>query len=136
MHTIDCTSHNWLAYQLCNEALRRHLHLITGRVVDLGCGTAPFKIDILVLANEYIGVDWPNSLHSGAHVDIECDLCGPFPFPDGFADTVISTEVLEHIPTPSAFLSEAARILKSGGVLFLTVPFQWHVHEAPHDYYR
>ena len=28
------------------------------------------------------------------------------------------------------------RVLDQGGTLFLTVPFQWRVHEAPHDYYR
>jgi len=32
-------------------------------------------------------------------------------------------------------LSECYRILKRGGGLFITVPFMWHVHEAPHDYY-
>jgi len=26
--------------------------------------------------------------------------------------------------------------LRSGGLLLLTVPFQWHVHEAPYDFYR
>ena len=34
---------------------------------------------------------------------------------------------------PAAFLAEAARVLKPGGVLFLTVPFLWPLHESPCD---
>jgi SAM-dependent methyltransferase len=33
-------------------------------------------------------------------------------------------------------LREAFRILRPGGFIFIGVPFQWEVHEAPHDYYR
>jgi predicted TPR repeat methyltransferase len=35
----------------------------SGRVIDLGCGIAPYKEDILKVADEYIGVDWKSSLH-------------------------------------------------------------------------
>ncbi|MCX7161725.1 MAG: hypothetical protein NT083_01560 [Rhodocyclales bacterium] len=33
-------------------------------------------------------------------------------------------------------LNEAFRILKHGGGIVLQVPWQWRIHEAPHDYYR
>ena len=33
-------------------------------------------------------------------------------------------------------LNEAFRILKPGGAIVLQVPWQWRVHEAPHDYFR
>jgi len=33
-------------------------------------------------------------------------------------------------------VSEAYRILKPGGALVLQVPWQWWIHEAPHDYFR
>jgi len=110
--------------------------LIKGRVVDLGCGTAPYKSDILKVANEYIGVDWENGLHNQFNVDVFSDLTKPLPFPQAYADTVVSFQVMEHLPEPGFFLKECYRILKCGGVIILTVPFMWHVHEAPHDYYR
>jgi hypothetical protein len=33
-------------------------------------------------------------------------------------------------------LAECRRILKPGSAFYIEVPFQWHVHEAPFDYYR
>lgn len=107
-----------------------------GRVVDLGCGNAPYKADILKVAREYIGVDWKQSFHDQSHVDVFCDLSGKLSLEDDYADTVVSFAVMEHVPEPSLFLSECHRILRPGGSLFITVPFMWHVHEAPHDYYR
>lgn len=107
-----------------------------GRVIDLGCGTAPYKADILRSADEYVGVDWGNSLHDGSNIDIIADLTKVLPFSDNDADTVVSFQVLEHLPEPEFFLSECYRILRDGGQIFLTVPFMWHVHEQPYDYFR
>ncbi len=37
-------------------------------------------------------------------------------------DYIVAGEVLEHLPNPGLFLAEAARCLKPGGALFVTVP--------------
>ena len=136
MNRLIYTHNNWLAYKINNESFKRHMHLIKGRVVDLGCGTAPYKDDILSIADEYIGVDWEKSTHDLSNVDIIADLCEKLPLEDEYADTVVSFQVMEHLPEPGFFLSECRRILKKEGVLFLTVPFLWHLHEDPRDYYR
>jgi len=136
MNIVWWRAHNWLAHKINNESLEEHLHLFKGRVVDLGCGTAPYKTDILTVADEYIGVDWKNSFHDQCNVDIFASLTEPLPIEDEFADIVSSFQVMEHLPESSDFLSECFRIFKPGGNLFLTIPFMWHVHEAPHDYYR
>ena len=136
MKIVWWQAHNWLVHKMNNVSLEENLHLFKGRVVDLGCGTAPYKADILKVADEYIGVDWKNSFHDQSNVDIFASLTEPLPIEENFADTVSSFQVMEHLPEPSDFLSECFRILKPGGNFFLTVPFMWHVHEAPHDYYR
>jgi SAM-dependent methyltransferase len=128
------------------ELYNRRIHAINariaarlpykGRVIDLGCGSAPYKRTILQVADEYIGVDWDHNRHDRSAVDVTADLMQPLPFPDHHADTVVAFQVLEHLPEPGRFLAECHRILVPGGRLFLTVPFMWHVHEAPHDYYR
>jgi SAM-dependent methyltransferase len=46
------------------------------------------------------------------------------------------TDVLEHLEEPSDAIAEAKRILKPGGFAIYTVPFFWHLHEAPRDFYR
>jgi SAM-dependent methyltransferase len=59
-----------------------------------------------------------------------------FPFPDYTFDHLYLTEVLEHIYDLVPFLSECRRVLRPGGSLFLSVPFQARYHYIPHDYWR
>lgn len=44
------------------------------------------------------------------------------PHPDGAFDTVISCETIEHVPDPVRAVREFARVLRSGGRLYLTTP--------------
>ena len=47
----------------------------------------------------------------------------PFPYPDGWFDTVLCCELIEHLPTdPMHLMMEINRILKPGGHLVLTTP--------------
>jgi SAM-dependent methyltransferase len=46
------------------------------------------------------------------------------PFRGASFDAVIAAEVLEHIPELDAALSEAARVLKPGGRIVVTVPYR------------
>lgn len=136
MHKINLLSHNWLVLKINNASLLDHVHLMRGCVIDLGCGEAPYKEEIEEIADQYIAVDWPASRHDASRVDVFTDISKSLPFRDSAADTVVAFQVLEHIPEPELFLAECFRILRSGGTLFLTTPFMWHVHEAPDDYYR
>ena len=126
--------HNFLIHRI-NRQIAKSLPY-SGRVVDLGCGTAPYKDHILSVADEYIGVDWESSYHDTSQVDIFADLAQKLPIEDNFADTLTAFQVMEHLPEPVFFLSECYRILRPNGQLFITVPFMWQVHEAPQDYYR
>jgi SAM-dependent methyltransferase len=58
------------------------------------------------------------------------------PMPDGCADCVICTEVLEHLPNATACVEEAYRLLKPTGVLLASVPFLYPVHADPFDFQR
>lgn len=136
MKPLNYLSHNWLALKINNRIVLAKLPIMRGRVVDLGCGTAPYKAEILRRADEYIGVDWRDGFHDQRNVDLFANLAEVLPIESDFADTVTAFEVMEHLPEPGLFLSECRRILRPSGSLILTVPFNWHVHEAPHDYYR
>ena len=108
----------------------------TGRLADLGCGKAPLYGMYRDKASAVVCVDWPGSLHGALHVDTFADLNAPLALDADSYDTIIATDVIEHLHTPEALFASAARALKSGGKLIVGVPFLYWVHEAPHDFHR
>jgi SAM-dependent methyltransferase len=128
-------SHNWLIKRLINSRVRTRLPALSGIVLDLGCGVRPFEQDIRIYAADYYGIDWSQSLH-GLYPDVIANLNHSLPIADGTIDHIVSFEVLEHLSEPTMMLAEAHRVLRTGGEITLSTPFQWWVHEAPWDYYR
>jgi SAM-dependent methyltransferase len=86
--------------------------------------------------NEIICTDWLNSLHNISFVDFVIDLNEPFPVKKNLFDTILLTDVLEHVKNPDNVWKEMSRILKPGGKIILTVPFFHLLHEEPYDYFR
>jgi len=105
-------------------------------LLDLGCGGVPFYAVYREYVSEIVCVDWSNSLHGNDHLDAQCDLTKDLPFADASFDSILLSDVLEHIPTPERLWREMARLLKPGGKLLLNVPFVYPLHEEPYDYYR
>jgi ubiquinone/menaquinone biosynthesis C-methylase UbiE len=103
-------------------------------VLDIGAGQAPYRE--LFEHCRYLTSDWEQSLHERA---AEAGMVAPadsLALADGSVDAVLMTQVLEHLPEPAAALREAARVLRRGGGIFLTVPFAWELHELPYDFWR
>jgi SAM-dependent methyltransferase len=122
-----------LAVAAYQDVIEKHA---TGRLADLGCGNVPLYGIYKNRVTGTLCVDWPESRHEAAHVDIFADLNSPLDLePDSF-DTVLATDVLEHLNSPKTFFASTARILRPGGKIIIGVPFLYWIHEAPHDYYR
>jgi SAM-dependent methyltransferase len=108
----------------------------TGVLADIGCGKAPYFGMYRDLVTKSIGVDWGSSLHVSDQVDIICDLNKGIALPNDTADTVLCTDVIEHLFEPARIWGEIARILIPGGKAIIGVPFLYWIHEAPFDYHR
>jgi SAM-dependent methyltransferase len=116
------------------EGLQEFLPRLCGAVLDVGCGSQPYRE--LIPAERYVGmeVDTPRTRASFA-ADVYYDGA-TFPLPDADYDGVLCSQVFEHVFHPARFLAEVHRVLKPGGWLVLTVPFVWDEHEQPHDFAR
>ncbi|MES2937387.1 MAG: class I SAM-dependent methyltransferase [Pseudomonadota bacterium] len=116
------------------QAIRQLAPRLGGTLLDVGCGTAPYRR--LFTVQKYIGleIDTPEARARQA-ADAYYDGA-TFPFPDASMDAVFCSQVLEHVFTPERFAAEIARVLRPGGRLLLTVPFVWDEHEQPRDYAR
>ncbi len=102
---------------------------LQGRVLDIGCGDMVDQIEFIP-GNEYIGVDIERTKYTSILGDIH-----KLPFKSESFDSCICNAVLEHVREPRTALSECNRVLKSGGVMWISVPFLQHIH-ANHDYRR
>jgi ubiquinone/menaquinone biosynthesis C-methylase UbiE len=108
---------------------------LKGRLLDFGCGSKPYKD--LVNVEEHIGVDIEVSGHPHEHEQIDAYYDGKtIPFDDNHFDSVLSSEVLEHVFNLEQILSELYRVMKPGGHMLITLPFVWDEHEIPYDFAR
>jgi SAM-dependent methyltransferase len=108
---------------------------LRGIVLDVGSGDRQLEKH-LPAGTRYIGLDYPPSgTRYRALPHVWADAM-QLPIRAGSVDGVALFEVLEHLPAPGLALQEAARVLRSGGVVVLTVPFLYPIHDAPFDFSR
>jgi SAM-dependent methyltransferase len=125
-------------FHIARAGLLRNIRLlgsaVTGRTLDVGCGTKPYER--FFRSTEYIGLEIETTINrERKKADVFYDG-GAFPFGNGEFDSLVTNQVFEHVFNPPEFLAEVNRVLKPGGTLLLTVPFVWDEHEQPHDFAR
>ncbi|MET0595026.1 MAG: class I SAM-dependent methyltransferase [Polyangiaceae bacterium] len=112
-----------------------------GRLLDVGCGEKPYERIFRPYVDSYIGIEYSETFGqtSASSKPGKADFVYDgkvLPFEDKSFDTVLSIQVLEHTPSPQRLIQEMARVLQDDGVLLLSAPFCFRLHEEPHDYYR
>lgn len=114
----------------------RSIDLARGRILDVGAGDRWIQAHLSQDVH-YVALDYPTTGRDmyGAKPDVFADAAH-LPFDDGVFDAVICLEVLEHVRAPQLVLDEIARVLRPGGVVWLSMPFLYPIHDAPHDYQR
>lgn len=109
---------------------------ISGICLDIGSGNSPYKKYLNV--DEYISVDNKETQATSYQKnqnEVNADA-KDLPFSDKYADSVLLNQVLEHVDDYDAVLSEIHRVLKDDGKFILSVPFIYHIHGEPNDYFR
>lgn len=116
------------------DCMRRRLRK-SDAVYDVGCGTKPFAGFLSGIAGSHVGIDMAGGFYGESAVDI-IGVADSIPVRNGVADAVLSSQVIEHLPDPEEALGEARRILKPGGLLFISFPMLFPLHAAPYDFFR
>lgn len=102
-----------------------------GDVFDYGCGGAPYE-PLFARCRSYVKAD----VVPGPRVDRLLGSDGLTQEADASYDWVFSTQVLEHVPDPAAYLAECRRLLRPGGQLLLSTHGLFPEHGCPYDFQR
>lgn len=100
-------------------------------VLAIGAGHDPYRKNF-TKAEFYVALD---VIDFPGITNVVADAVA-LPFDDNAFDCVVAIEVMEHIEAPTKFIDEAYRALSPGGTLLLSVPFAFHQHGDPSDYWR
>jgi SAM-dependent methyltransferase len=123
---------------IVRELPRAIEHLVAGleldqsaRVLDYGCADLPYRH--LFGDADYVAADLPGNPRAEVEIssDGRLDALGEESF-----DVVLSTQVLEHVSDPRAYLSECHRVLRPEGRLLLSTHGLMVYHPDPVDYWR
>lgn len=129
--SIPITDKNYHMNKFVHSHIEQFAESVKGDLLDIGCGEKPHE-DWFDHVDNYVGIDIDKT-------NTDADVCGTatnLPFQDDSFDMIISTQVLEHLPDPSAFFDEVNRVLRSDGRGFITTNQMYPLHEEPNDYYR
>lgn len=128
--------HRYVTYRRLwlDAAMARFSPQMRGVVIDLG-GKRSEKRGTF-LPPQYQADMWLYiNLDLQTNPDLFADVTKA-PLKTQIADSIICTEVLEHLPAPQACVDEMHRLLRDGGQVFASVPFFYPVHADPHDFQR
>ena len=122
--------HYYFLIRDIKDALKKYAH---GNFLDLGCGNKPYESLYKPLTEKQTGCDVIQSDKN--RVDVIC-LATALAFENSCFDSILCTQVLEHVYDHHTMIKEIHRVLKPGGHIMLTVPFVWELHEEPYDFFR
>ena len=103
---------------------------VNGEVLDVGAGGND-RYSSLFKYTKYIKMD----VAKGENVDV-VGSAEAIPFPESSFDSVVCTQVFEHLARPHICAQEIYRVLKKDGFALVTVPQMNELHEEPYDFFR
>jgi len=101
-------------------------------VLDVGAGPAEFARAFTAAGARYVPLDRDPSVPSVRRGGLVADA-GCLPLADRSVDVVFSSNLLEHVVTPEAVADEMVRVVRPGGLVFLSYTnwlSPWGGHET------
>jgi SAM-dependent methyltransferase len=109
---------------------------LPGPILEIGSYQVPGQEEItnlrsLFAGKPYVGVD----VRPGLGVDLVANV-EALPYADASVGTVIAMSTFEHVPHFWRGFAEIERVLRPDGVFVVSIPFHFHIHNYPGDYWR
>ena len=125
-----------LIQRMWKKSMAKNVWRITegdySRVLDIGCGSSR----IITHFNNAVGIDIDKNKIEymkkiNKNIEFEVMDCCNMEFGDKSFDTIICTEVIEHLEKPEKLLSEISRIVRNNGIVLIATPdtskIQWRI---------
>lgn len=95
--------------------------------LEVGCGLGYFSEKAFKMGAKVTGIDVGGKLVQKTKQRVPKGnffvvSASKLPFKDNVFDTVLSTEVIEHVDMQQKAISEMCRVLRKGGILVITTP--------------
>ena len=124
----DATEPGIVALHLKRYELARE-HCRDRDVLDAGCGVGYGSAYLGEVARSVVGIDideeaiaYATRRYGGQNVAFRVGDMERLDLPDASLDVVTAFETIEHLRAPERFVSEAGRVLRTGGVLVASTP--------------
>jgi SAM-dependent methyltransferase len=124
-------------FNTLHRHMRKFVPGVSGKVVDVGCGQGPFKHLVRPDKAKYIGLDFTGANAFGYNNPEVVYFDGKnIPFDTDSIDSVVCTEVLEHVEDAQVLVDEMYRVLKPGNRAVISIPWSARYHYIPFDFHR
>ena len=128
------------SYYIFNIQLNIYVDIIkkyaSGNLLDCGCGKVPYYQVYKEQVDNITCTDWEKTYNKSSSIDVHSDLNEKLNVDSDAYNTVLLTDVINHIHQPKILMKEISRVLQKNGKLVLATPFYYWINEAPYDYHR
>jgi len=130
-----------------NPRLQNLKHYVAGdftnaTILDLGSGMGGLLVRLLQEGLHAIGLDYCfdycgitklRGMRYGVHTPVINAQAESIPLNDQSVDVILCYEVIEHVFDPVVLLKEMRRVVRPGGIIFISVPNRWSLYD--HHYH-
>lgn len=114
--------------------ITRHEPLDGRLVLDVGAGSEQFGREFVTRGARYVAIDLEReALNPGPSNGAVVGRGEQIPIADGSVDIVMANNVMEHVPTPGLLGDEMVRVVRPGGLVFISYTAwasPWGGHET------